>query len=1046
MEAVIRWWAGNTVAANLLMVGIILAGILGFVNMEREAFPLIKVNNVQVNVAWPGAAPQELEEQVVIRIEEAMKDLEEVDRTYSFASEGFGQVTFRTGSKTDMGEFVAEIKRRVDGISSLPRDIERPIVREQVFRNEMMRVAVHGDIGERALARLAEDLRDEVAGLSNISVVELFGVRQEEVSIELSESAMRRFGVSFDQVARAIGADSINQSSGRVRGESGDVVLRARNLADTEADFSRIIVHQTDAGAIVRIGDVARVVDGFEDNEILATLNGDPAVLIQIMTQENMQVVKASDTLKEWIEEKQKELPPGVGLTLWDDSSDIYKSRMETIGKSATYGLLLVFIVLFLTLRPRVAFWVSVGIGTAYAGSLALLPANDVSMNFFSTFAFLLVLGIVVDDAIVVGESIHHESEAGDGGLDAAVMGTQLVAKPVIFAVLTTMIAFIPWLFLSGEDVQITRQITLVIVLSLTFSLIEALLILPAHLSKLSPKREKSSIRVVQAFYNLQEKIAGSIVNYANTRYRAIAHWCVSNRYITLSGFIAAFMISIGLFSTGWVKFSFMPEIESDSIYILAEMPEGTPYSRSLQILEQLQAAQVQLEEEISASAVEGKTKLIENWYTRARRDNVIAIVQLAPPETRALSAKAAAERLRELIGDIPDAQEIKVNYTLDDSVPSVRYSISHPDMDTLLAASEDLQNKLASYESIYYVRDNMHGSANELHFSLLPGAEKIGLTLREVSRQVRQAYYGEEVQRLPRENGDVKVMVRYPREDRQNLESLSDFRIRLADGRQVPLFAVAEVEVAQGVNRILRREGRRSATVQAYLKGDVREQISKDLDENFFDEWKQRYPGVIMGAIGDAEAEAQFFSELASLYLIAFFIMYWLLAVGFRSYWLPLIVMTAIPFGFMGAVYGHLIFGATMALFSYFGVGAAAGVVVNDNLVLMDYINRLRDQGHSAVDAVVKAGVQRFRPILLTTVTTFVGLVPMMAERSTQAQFLHPTVISLAFGVLFALFVTLLLVPALYCIGDDVSRSIVSLRRRLAGLIMPARAAKADQ
>ena len=1022
MNGLIAWWARNPVAANLLMVGIVITGLLGFMNIEREAFPVVKANNVEVIVAWPGAAPQEVEEQIIVRVEEALTDLDNIDRIFASANEGSAYIWVRALGPVDMGAFVGNIKRRVDAISSLPRDIERPIVREQIYRDQSMRIGLYGDIGERQLNRLAEELRDEVAMLPGISIVELFGTRREEVSVELSEAALRRYGLTFDEVARAIGSTSVNVSSGRVRTESGDILLRARNLANTQTEFENIILRQDIEGGILRVGDVAKVIDGFEDEDILATLNGEPAVLIQVLSQEHMDVVKASDSVHKWVEETQKRLPEGVGLTIWWDNADVYKGRMETIVSSAVTGLLLVFLILILTLRPKVALWVTIGIATAYMGSLALLPSADVSLNIISTFAFLLVLGIVVDDAIVVGESIHHTSQQRGGSVESAILGTQLVAKPVMFAVLTTMIAFMPWLFLSGEDVQITRHISIVIILALTFSLIEAFFILPSHLRHLSPESTDSKYLVVRKFLALQQAIAHSIMHFARTSYRRSLAFSLRHRYATVATFVGVFIISMGVFSSGWVKFSFMPEIEGDGVFINVDLPNDTPYERALQILKQIQAAEKQLVEEVDAQAEPGQEKLVENWYTRSRRDSVLAMVKLVPPSERELSAKDVALRLKALIGDVPDAEEITVNYTTNDSVPRLSYAISHPDMDVLLEASDALQAKLRSYDSVYYVRDDLQGSVSELHFTLLPGAERMGLTLREVSRQVRQAYYGEEVQRLPRENGDVRVMVRYPREDRYNLASLENFRLRTADGRMVPLLSVVDVEVASGVKEIKRRERRRSATVNANLTSDVGRDIQKDLDENFFPQWEKDFPGVVRGAVGQAEGEARFMKEMASLYLLAFFVMYWLLAVAFGSYIQPLLIMTAIPFGYMGAVYGHLIFGLSMALFSYFGIAAAAGVVVNDNLVLMDYVNRARARGMNAVDAVLEAGPERFRPILLTTVTTFVGLIPMMAERSIQAQFLHPAVISLAFGVLVALAVTLYLVPSLYCIGEDVS------------------------
>jgi len=1015
MNGLIAWWARNSVAANLVMIGIFVAGAIGFSQMEREMDPQVRFPGLQIEVSWPGAAPQEVEEQVVARIEESVRDLDSIEWVRSTSSEGYGAVYILAENQVDFTQFMNDVKIRLDSISSFPRDIEPPRVQQWVNRDEFMRVALHGNIGERELKRLAETLRREAAQLPSVSLVQLFGTRQEEVSIEVSEDALRRYNLSFSEVANAIRNTSINQSAGQVRTEVGTYQLKVRSQADTETEFNNIIIRETADGGLIRVGDVARVIDGFEDNPILATLNGEPAVLLQFMSTEVMDIVKASDSVHEWIEKRQASLPEGVTLTLWTDQSVDFKARMKTIGSSAVQGLVLVMIVLLLTLRPIVAFWVAVGIATAYAGAFVLLGTVGVSLNMLSTFAFLLVLGIVVDDAIVVGEGIHSEANRIGGGVNSAISGAQLVAKPVVFGVITTIMAFLPWIFVSGSTSEFTRHITWVVILALSFSLLESLLILPSHLSTMRPRHH------MKRFGRFQKRIADSILNFAQNHYRKIGTWAVNRRYLTTSIFIGVLLVGFGMFSTGWVKKSFMPDIESDEIVVNVVMPEGAPYSRALEILAQLQTAEKALEEEVN-QRTKGEGVLIENWYTRSRRDSVLAIVKLAPPEVRDMSAKDASIRLRELMGDVPDAREVSVQYTQGNNDPDFELSIRHPDLDVLRAATADVENQLRTYASIYDVRNNLEGASEEIRLTMKPGTAKLGLTLAEVNRQVRQAYFGEEVQRLPREGQDVKVKVRYPLASRQSIESLKNFRVRTSDGRELPLLAVADLEYAPGINRIQRWNGNRAARISADLKEDVRDDIMKDLNENFFPEWEKRYPGIVRGAVGQAEGEQRFIKEVIGLYLIAIFAMYTLLAVAFRSYWQPMLIMVAMPYAFVGAIVGHGVLGMTMAIFSYFGIAAAAGVVVNDNLVLMDYCNRLREQGMAEKDAIVEAGVARFRPILLTSVTTIVGLLPMMMDRSIQAAFLQPIVIALAFGVFFAFFVTLLLVPSLYGIGIDVS------------------------
>lgn len=1023
MNSLIAWWARNSVAANLVMIGIFVAGTIGFSSMEREMDPQVRFPGLQIIVSWPGAAPQEVEEQIVARIEESVRDLDAIEWVRSSSSEGRGEVYILAEQQVDFTQFMNDVKIRVDSISSFPRDMEPPQVQQWVNRDEFIRIAVHGDIGERELKRLAEQLRREAAQLTAVTVVQLFGTRKEEVSIEVSEEAMRRYQLSFSQVADAIRNNSINQSSGSVRTEVGTYQLKVRSQADTEAEFADIIILETPEGGFVRVGDVAQVIDGFEDDPILATLNGEPAVLLQVMTTETMDIVTASDSVREWISERQKSLPSGAKLTLWTDNAEDFKGRMATIGSSAFLGLTLVMIVLLLTLRPIVAFWVGVGIATAYAGAFVLLPAVGVSLNMLSTFAFLLVLGIVVDDAIVVGEGIHTETHRIGGGVNAAISGAQLVAKPVVFGVITTILAFLPWLFLGGSTSEFTRHITWVVILALSFSLVESLLILPSHLSSMKPRDKPKN------FGKFQKRIADSIIYFAQNHYRKISRWSLDHRYLTSSIFIGVLIIGFGLFGSGWVKKSFMPDIESDEIIINVVLPEGAPYSRALEILAQLQAAELALEEEVN-QRTGGKGVLIENWYTRSRRDSVLAIVKLAPPEVRDMTAKEASVRLRELMGDVPDAREVSVRYTQNDNGPGFELSIRHPDLNVLRAATADLENQLRSYEALYDIRNNLEGASEEIRLTMKPGTTKLGLTLADVSRQVRQAYFGEEVQRLARNGQDVRVKVRYPLASRRSIESLKNFRVRTSDGRELPLLAVADLEYAPGITRIQRWNGNRAARVSADLKENVRDEIMADLDENFFPEWEKRYPGIIRGAVGQAEGEKRFIKEVIGLYLIAFFAMYTMLAIAFRSYWQPILILIAIPFAFVGAVFGHAVLSLTMAIFSYFGIAAAAGVVVNDNLVLMDYCNRLRDKGMAPADAIVEAGVARFRPILLTSVTTIVGLMPMMLERSMQAAFLQPVVVALAFGVFFAFFVTLLMVPSLYGIGLDINALVGRVKK----------------
>jgi len=1018
MKHIIKWWASNPVAANLLMLICFIGGIVSYVQIERELEPYVEFPGAWTSVAWPGASPQDVEEQIIVRMEEALSGIQGVNRMWAFAGEGGGSVTVVGKNGVDEAVLMADVKRAVDSITAFPPAAEEPQI--NVFRNqqEIIRLAVSGDetVTERDLKRFAEKTRREIALLGYVPFVDMFGVRGEEVSIEVSEDALRQFGLTLGQVAQAVRGTSVNASSGTVRTEIGNMQLRTRNQADSQAEFENIVVRQEVGGALIRVKDVATVIDGFEQVDLLATVNGKRTILVQVRSGPNMDIVKMSENVSQYLEKTADSRPAGISITTWEDANEQYSGRINTIAKNFFTGLLLVCLTLMLFLRPKIAFWVSMGIATAFSGGLALLPLFDVSFNMISTFAFLLVIGVIVDDAIIVGEAIHFKTESGEQNLDAAVNGANMVVKPVIFAVLTTMIFFAPMMYLSGGMSEFTRAISLVVILALFFSLVESLLILPAHLAHLEPVNPKSRIMRVQ------KKIADSLTWFAQTIYRPMITSALRRRYLTASLFIALMILSVGIVANGLVKSSFFPESESDQIEISVELPEGTPYARTLEVLAQLQHAEETLVKEI----METDGDLIENWYTRSRDNNVLALVKLVPPETRALTAKATAERLRDLIGEVPDAENIYVNYQDRDTDPPIQYVLNAKEFTDLEDAAEDLMTQLRSFEGVFNVVNDMESASEEVQFDLKPGAEALGVTTADVALQVRQGFFGEEVQRLPRDGEDVRVYVRYPRADRESLDFLNSIRIRTNDGRELPLETVADLRFEKGTNRILRRERQRAIIVSAEVVSERIEEIRKALNDGFFADFDKRHPNVTRGNIGRAQGEAEFRQELFTFMLIAIFVAYFIVAVSFKSYFEPiLILLAAIPFCFCGMIIGHVTMGATMSLLSILGMFAAAGVAVNDNLVLLDYVHRLRDQGLDSAQALIEAGTRRFRPILLTSLTTFIGLMPLLMEKSLQAQWLIPIGISLAFGVLFALLVTLFFVPALYGIGTDIGRGL---------------------
>ncbi|MCR9077603.1 MAG: efflux RND transporter permease subunit [Hyphomonadaceae bacterium] len=1035
MFGMVSWFARNAVAANLLMVVAFIGGVLGFNSMEREMFPVVPVAGASVTMTWNGASPQDVEEQIITRIEEAVADIDGLDRITSIARESFAVVNIRGRDDIDMQVFIDEIKLRVDQINNLPQAAFQPQVQRWEQRDWYFGMAIHGDVDALTLKRVADDVRDDIAEISGGELAVLQATLPEEVSIEVSETALRQYNLSFTEVAQAIRQSSLNSSGGQIRSSVGDVSMTARALADTQEQFENIIVRQSNAQGTIRVGDVAQVIDGFIDADLDATFDNRPTAFVMVVQPDKMDIVSYANNFRNYIDRANNPssgiLPGGMKIDILWDNSQPFQARMKLISESALLGAVLVMLVLILFLRPIVAFWVTIGIITAFAGGILLMPLFGVSWNVLSTFAVLLVIGVIVDDAIVVGENIHREVESGRReGLDAAIVGTQLVLKPVVFGVITTIIAFAPWALLTGPTRAFTQQITFVVIASLVFSIIECMFILPAHLSHMK-KEDKTKQNALARF---QQRIADSLLWFAQNIYKPVLEFALRMRYATIVFFFIVFGFAIMLVGNRIVPFKFMPEIESDLVQVEIEMPDGTPFSRTLDVRDQLASgvtsAKAQLnskwDSQINRTIGDYDGGVIKDASIVASNSRVQAWIGLVPPENRPelLSTREISETIRDLVGPIQDAEEITFDFTDNENDTGVRFALNHPDLDRLREASAVVQEQLATYAAAYDIGDNLTAAADELRIELKPGAEALGVSLADVSRQVRQAYFGEEVQRLPRDGEDVRVMVRLPKSARTDLDSLDNLRIRTADGRELPLTQVAEFTYAPGINRILRRNRTRSVSVYAEVKGDGgRGQVMADMNVNFWPDFEKQFPDVERGAAGGFEEEQRFFRELNMLAVGAIICMYIVLAVAFRSYAQPLLLMTAIPFALTGAVMGHWITGTSMAMFSIFGIAAAAGVVINDNLVLVDFVNRKREEGVGAVQALVDAGVSRFRPILLTSVTTFVGILPLIAERSMQAQFLKPMVISLGYAVAFAIFVSLLLVPTLYAVGVEIGR-----------------------
>lgn len=1019
MNGLIAWWARNKVAANLLMALVLIVGIVMYLRIEREVFPTAETNTVSVSVSWPGASPREVEEQIVLRLEEAVSSLDNVKEISSEAREGRGSMSVEMKDEGDFDSFLNEVKARIDGVSNLPQSSYPPIVSRVQQETQMSFVTLTADpdlVNEVELNRLARKYRDELAQLPGGSpIVNIQGYRTEEVSVEVTEEALRRYGLTFDDVASAIRGSSLNQSMGEVRTATGDIPLALRQLADTEEEFSNIVVRRNLDGSVIRVGDVATVKDGFPDANFIYRIDGKPGRSLHVMQPETVNIVTASKAIEDWVQRKQAELPPGIVLKHQFTMAELYHGRMQLVRNNALQGLVLVLIILILFLRPVVAFWVAAGIAISFVGTFIFLPMVGVSLNMLSLFALLLVIGIVVDDALVVGESIHRQTERGKEGISAAIIGTQIVAKPVVFAVLTTMIAFSPFLFIGGGMADFTKHIAWTIMLALTFSLIESFFILPAHLGHMSKPEQKGLLK-------FQERIADSLVWFADRFYRPLIKLSLTMRYLTVTIFIGLFALSFAMLNLGYLKFSFMPEVESRFIMMEVDMQRGTPFSRTLQVYDQVQSAVDELDGQLEER---NGMPIIQSTEVWAWSGGMNIFMLMEDSSKRDQTMGEIGSDLRALVGPIPDAEDVSVNTNVTgDSGERFVISLESTNLEELQKVVGEIQNYMGQFGELYDIGNSLEASQDELIFTLKPGADRFGLTIGEISRQVRQAFYGEEAQRLPRGGQDVRVMVRYPLETRESLESLSNMRIRLNDGREIALSAVADISYAPAVRRISRIDRKRSVRIWSRVReGADAGPVRREFFETFVPQLLTDHPSVEVSRRGADQEQQEFFMDVLMLYGMALFGMYMLLAIAFGSYFQPIMIMSAIPFGFAGAVFGHLLLGENFAMFSIFGICAAGGVVVNDNLVLVDYVNRLRKEGAGAFAALVEAGVVRFRPILLTSLTTFIGLIPILTEDSFDAKFLRPMVVALAFGVLFALFVTLIFVPALYGVGVDIAR-----------------------
>ena len=1059
MKTLIAWWAQNRVAANILLVVIMAGGLLSIPILKKEIFPDFATDMITVSVEYLGAAPEEVEESICIRIEEEIYDLDGIKRLVCAANEGVGVVTVQLVPGTDDRKLLDDIKTRVDAIDTFPEETEKPVIQQLLMRQQVINVAIAGDADEAVLKRLGEQVRDELSALPELTQVDLVSVRPDEISIEVSEDTLRRYEIVFDEVVRAVRLSSIDLPGGSIKTEGGEILLRTKGQAYRGEEFEQVVLRTKPDGTRLFLGDVAHVVDKFAETDQSARFDGIPAVLIQVFRVGDQNVLDVAQTVRDYVERVQPHMPDGITLTTWGDFSTYFESRLNLLLRNGAMGLALVFLVLVLFLRLRLAFWVSLGIPASFLGALWLMPILGSSINMISLFSFILVLGIVVDDAIIVGENIYTHQQRGKPWLQAAIDGTHEVAVPVVFAVLTTIVAFIPLLMVAGATGKIWKIIPLVVIPTLIFSLIESQLVLPAHLSRrwmvARVTKENQRIRLI-GLIRFQRAFEEGLDWVIEHIYRPGLVWALHWRYVTVSTFVAVFFLILGLVFGGWVKFVFMPNVEADYAVAMLTMPQGTPADVTAKAVAQLERSALALREVVEGGRDDDQREVFrhimgaigEQPYRTTQRMNMgraevfsgsnlgEVTIELVPSEERTMSSQEIVNRWRALTGPIPDAVDLTFTSSLFDPGEDINVQLAGPNTEELRRAANTLKARLKTYEGVYEVTDSFREGAQEIKLAITPAAETLGLTLSDLGRQVRQGFYGEEAQRIQRGRDDVRVMVRYPAGHRRSLGDLEKMKIRTPEGDEVPFHLVASADIGRGPATINRVDRLRVVNVTADVDTATTDTgaIVSELVDSWLPELLAEHRGLRYSFEGQQREQEESLEALGRGFIFAVIGIFALLAIPLRSYVQPLIIISAVPFGIVGAVMGHLVIGMALSILSMVGMVALAGVVVNDNLVLVDFVNRTRAAGRSIFDAVHQAGVARFRPILLTSLTTFVGLLPMLLEKSVQAQFLIPMAATLGFGVIFSTIISLVLVPSLYLVLEDVKGILANV----LGLTLP--------
>ncbi|MBN2430623.1 MAG: efflux RND transporter permease subunit [Acidobacteria bacterium] len=1043
----ISWMARNPVAANLLMIVLLAGGAIIATQVKQEVFPEFDLDIIQISVPYPGASPAEVEQGIILAIEEAVRGLDGVKRVTGTAYEGNGIVRVELLLGVNSNKALQDIKNAVDRIITFPQDAERPIVSLLTNRQQVVTLVVYGNQSEKLIRRVAEEIRQDLLRDPRITLVELAGVRPLEISIEVPQAQLRAYNLTLEDVARTVSRTAVELPGGGVKTDSGEVMLRMAERRDLGHQFETIPVVSLDNGTQVKVNDIGTVIDGFRDTDQATFYNGRQAAEVVVYRVGDQTPLDVAAAVKEDVADLESGgmLPPGINVAIWDDRSEIYWDRIHLLMRNAALGLALVLLILGLFLELRLAFWVTLGIPISFLGSMLALPAMDVSINMISLFAFIVTLGIVVDDAIVVGENIYEQRQRGLSYMDAAIKGARQIAGPVTFAILTNVVAFTPLFFVPGASGKFFSVIPAIVIAVFIVSLVEALYILPAHLGhQKPPKREGFSAWLYQRQQAFSRGLDWYIRNIYTPSLRIALRW----RYLTISAGLAVLIAIVGLVVGGRVEFSFLPKVESDMIIASAELPFGSPVSETIEVKKKLlKIAQDVLEPHGGESITRGILTQVgtpprgggpsggsELALSGGHLANVM--IRLVPSEQRTVTAEQLTNEWRDSVGDIPGLETLTFQYNIGPAAGApIDVELSHPDPEILEISAAELAEALREFQGVRDIDDGFANGKPQIDFKIKPEARSLGLVAAEVGRQVRSAFYGYEAIRQQRGRDEIRIMVRLPEAERKSLHNIEELVIRTPQGGEIPLNEAAEIIRGRSYTEIRRADARRVLNVTADVvpgqanAGNVL--VALQAEDGPLPTLLQKYPGLSYSLEGEQREQRETFVSLGIGFLLAQFVIYALLAIPFKSYIQPVLVMSAIPFGIVGAVLGHVAMGYELSIMSMMGIVALTGVVVNDSLILIDTTNRYTRRGKKPFEAITEAGARRFRPILLTTLTTFFGLSPMILETSVQARFLVPMAISLGFGILFATFIVLLLVPCQFLIVEDLLNLVGRTQRK---------------